>query len=685
MAAQEANAEASPFHEGELAIQQRYGVDEKIGAYALQAIRDHLIDQHRRFFEMLPLLLVGAVDRAGRPWASVLSGDPGFMQTPDPHHLRINASPLAGDPISDALLPGAKIGGLGVAFENRRRNRFAATVASRDDSGLTLEIEQSFGNCPQYILSRVPVASVETNPAPPETLSVLDDDARALISRSDTFFIATAAPANQNRDIRYGADVSHRGGKPGFVRVAADGIITVPDFAGNQHFNTLGNLMLDPRAGLLFVDFVSGDLLYLTGAVDIDFDSPEIQAFQGAERLWHFMLDEAVRLRGALPLRYGGGEASPNSLITGDWQQAHARIEAEKLRNSWRPWRIERIVDESATIRSFYLEPTGGNGRPSFKAGQFVPIRLDVPGHGLMTRTYTVSSAPEDKQLRISVKRDGVFSNHLHGLGEGASLQAQAPRGAFTIDTTTRRPAVMISAGIGITPMISMMRHTLVEGLRTRHTRPIWFIHAAKSRAARAFFDEAAAVLNSTEDFRSLWLLSQPEPDAEAGVDHHLVGRLQIEHLKRWLPFDDYDFYLCGPAGFVQDIYDDLRDLNIADDRILAESFGPSSLQRRADRGADEAPKPSGQAEVTFAISGRKVNWTPEAGTLLELAEANGMTPEFGCRAGGCGSCAVKLMKGQVKYLSEPTAPIGPSEALICCAVPDATADGPTVELELAL
>ena len=316
----------TPFHEGEIAIQRRYGVTDRIGAFARHAVRDHLTEQHRAFFPMLPFVVLGSVDPDGRPWASILGGPAGFLSTPDERHLRVAVRPVQGDPLERSLRPGARIGGLGIQFETRRRNRFTARIAEVDGAGFTLAIDQSFGNCPQYILARAPAGATVTRCALPERLAGLDEEARAMIRTADTFFVATAAPADG--DLRHGADVSHRGGKPGFVRVDADGTLAIPDFAGNRHFNTLGNLLLNPRAGLVFADFASGDMLLLTGTAEIDFDGPEVRAFAGAERLWRFRAGEGLRLRGALPVSFAGGEASPNSLRTGDWAAAAAALEA---------------------------------------------------------------------------------------------------------------------------------------------------------------------------------------------------------------------------------------------------------------------------------------------------------------------------------------------------------------------
>ena len=231
----------NPFHKGEQAIQRRYGVAERMGEIGARVIRDFMPDQHRAFFAQLPYILLSVVGDDGWPRASFLTGQPGFVQSPDARTLVIEAD-LARDPNRAALRAGALIGGLGIELHTRRRNRFTAHIAKIEGGKITLAIDHSFGNCPQYIQTRH-VQNTASAPDHHETehLGQLDEAASALVSRADTFFIATAAPLSADK-VRHGADVSHRGGKAGFVRLDDARHLTIPDFGGNRFFNTLGNL-----------------------------------------------------------------------------------------------------------------------------------------------------------------------------------------------------------------------------------------------------------------------------------------------------------------------------------------------------------------------------------------------------------------------------------------------------------
>jgi uncharacterized protein len=319
-----------PFHAGERALQQRLGVAERMLGVGQRVIRPFMPEQHRQFFAALPFVLVGAVDTLGRPWASILVRKPGFMHSPHDRQLNIAARAIPGDPIADGLRVGAPLGVLGIELQTRRRNRVNGRLLAVGDAGLSLAVEQAVGNCPQYIQGRdVEWARDASDRRPRSTLQLttLDADALRLISQADTLFVATLAPAAADEPAR-GADVSHRGGRAGFVKIEDQRTLLVPDFAGNNMFMTLGNLQLNARAGVLFIDFERGDLLSLTGHTALVWDSEELQAFDGAERAWRFHLDEAFWLRDAVPLRWRFRDWSPNTLATGQWDEVAAKLPA---------------------------------------------------------------------------------------------------------------------------------------------------------------------------------------------------------------------------------------------------------------------------------------------------------------------------------------------------------------------
>lgn len=299
----------TPFHPGELEAQARAGVFAR-GA----GIREFMPDQHRDFFALLPYLFVAGRDAEGWPIATVLAGEAGFVRSPTPTSLSIAALPAPGDPADTSLQTGGPIGLLGLDFQTRRRNRANGVIAARGATGFEVAVAQSFGNCAKYIQTRDP-QRVAANPDPVEALSGLDQAARQLIAEADTLFIASASQS--------GLDISHRGGRPGFVRIDGD-VLTVPDFNGNNYFNTLGNLLTEPRAALLFVDFARGGILQLQGETEIVWGGPELGLLEGAERLWRFRIARAWRRTGALPLRWSAADPAPTTLATGIWRAKEA-------------------------------------------------------------------------------------------------------------------------------------------------------------------------------------------------------------------------------------------------------------------------------------------------------------------------------------------------------------------------
>ena len=671
---------ASPWHPGELAIQQSIGVVARMDQPGRLFIRDAMPEQHRGFYAQLHTVVLGSVDAQGDAWATVRAGRAGFLRSPDPRTLHVALGRDAADPADAGMGDGDAIGLLGIDPMTRRRNRMNGTVR-RDPAdagpGFDITVAQSFGNCPQYIQSRSlrfvrdpAVASA----APAVEHAGLDARARTMVAAADTCYVASYIDGD---DGTRQVDVSHRGGKPGFVRVGDDGVLTIPDFSGNKFFMTLGNLLVNPRAGLLFIDPETGDMLQMTGEARVVLDGPEVAAFEGAERLWTFTPRRVIHRPDGLPLRWRMAPDgwSPSLAMTGSWLQAGQRLAAATRAGQWRPFRVARTVHESTTVRSLHLEPADGLAAAPSRPGQHLPVRLTLADGTRLARAYTLSTAPSDGHYRISVKKQGLASRHLHQLEEGAQIEVRAPAGGFTIDAAARRPAVLLAAGIGITPLLAMLRHIVHEGRRTRYLRPTWLFQAARTLDERPFDAEIATLVAAAQGgVRWVRALSQPGA-AQPGRDFEHAGRIDMALLQATLPFGDHDFYLCGPAAFMQATYDGLRALSVPDERIHAEAFGPSGLQRSSPGAAvaQALPPPATEpVRIVFTASGQEARWHPGDGSLLELAEARGLEPAFGCRGGSCGTCATRVLQGAVTYAARPSFAVPPGEALLCCAVPAA-------------
>lgn len=659
------------------------GVREQVEELGQRFIRDYLPDQHREFYAELPYLIVGSTDVSGRPWASIVVGERGFIQTPDARTMRIETRRIPGDPLGANLVDSAPLGILGIEFQTRRRNRVTARVTDFSDESLSLRVEQAFGNCPQYIQAREPVIAESLDALGQERPSIsfdrLGERARQIIESADNFFIATQY-VDDPRDPTQGSDVSHRGGKPGFVRIEDDRTLVFPDFSGNNHFNTIGNILLNPVAGLLFIDFENGDALYLTCRAEVVWDSDEKRAFTGAERLVRFTIDEGQLLEGSIPIRWKFVDYSPVLERTGSWLEVDAAIGMYKNGSHPRPYRVVRVAQESNVITSFYLAPDDDQPLGCHKAGQFLPVEFDL-GNEIVRRTYTISNAPNGEYYRLSIKRQpapdehtqpGLVSNYFHNnISIGSRIFAHSPRGQFTLTENPVRPVVFLSGGVGITPMISMLEELRDQSRGCGCERPVWFIHGAISSREHAFRDYVLQLANEWQCLKKHFAYTAPDPDDRLGRDYDSEGYITIDLLKSLLPLNDYEFYCCGPPAFMRNIYSGLKDLNVADERIHYEFFGPGTILLDSRPPPDTLIRQDAKPVVVrFARSDVEARWDANSGTLLDLAEAQGLSPLYSCRSGICATCTVKVIEGEVDYVNTPIDEPKRGTALICSAYP---------------
>lgn len=546
--------DTTPFHPGERIVQRRAGVAPELETWARNVVRPYLPDEHRAFYEGLPFLVAAARDARGRPWATLLTGSaagPGFVTTPDPRTLRIAARVARGDALGGALLAGADLGLLGIELATRRRNRVSGRVLDAGAAGLTVAVAQSYGNCPQYIHPRAwTPAAARPEPQAQRSTSLTPAQTR-WIEGADTFFLASGY-RGRGEAASYGMDASHRGGNPGFVKVEDARTLLWPDYAGNNYFNTIGNLLMNPRLGMLLVDFEGGHLLQLTGTAAIEWQSAAVRATPGAQRLVRVTIDEVVERRAALPLRW---------------------------RSLDRAYRSLQVVDkhrESADVASFVLASPDAGALPAFAPGQHLPLQLALPGQQqAVLRTYSLSAAADGRRYRISVKRepDGLASRHLHDrVAVGDRLNTGHPAGEFVLRDGTR-PVVLLSAGVGVTPMMSMLEALAGEA----EQRAVWFIHGARDGRHHPFAAAVRRLQASNPRLHVHASYSRPLPEDVPGRDHDHHGRVDGARLASLLPSPDVDVYLCGPLPFMSDLTGQLLRLGVPPAQIHAETFGPAS------------------------------------------------------------------------------------------------------------
>ncbi|MCG8382026.1 MAG: pyridoxamine 5'-phosphate oxidase family protein [Gammaproteobacteria bacterium] len=295
------NTTQEVWHAGELAAQARAGVKKKMSSIGPRVIRNYMPTEHREFFTSQSLVIVGSEDKKGDLWASPIFGHPGFIQSPTAKLLAIDTSAFYSHLVFPQLNIGHQVGLLGIDFETRRRNRLNGVVTEKNKHHISIKVQQSFGNCPQYIQQRRIEIQPQRGQITRTFLSSWSSRLREFIARADTCFIASAY-AVPHADESAGMDVSHRGGQPGFIGFDEHDRLTIPDYRGNFFFNTVGNLTEDPRAGLLFLDFSEGLIITLTMTAEVIWKTENPILCGGYERVIRLSLKGGYLIRNALPL-----------------------------------------------------------------------------------------------------------------------------------------------------------------------------------------------------------------------------------------------------------------------------------------------------------------------------------------------------------------------------------------------
>jgi ferredoxin-NADP reductase/ferredoxin len=339
----------------------------------------------------------------------------------------------------------------------------------------------------------------------------------------------------------------------------------------------------------------------------------------------------------------------------------------------FRPLRVAEIRRESATVSSFRLVPTDDGAGPRAAAGQYLTLRMRPdPDTPPLIRSYSLSDLPDERGYRISVKREGAGSRYMHDHVEvGDLLDVAAPRGSFVLREGTR-PVVLISAGVGATPVLAML-HALV---RERATRPVWWLHGARNRDEHAFGPEVDTLLTALPDAHRLVAYSRPAATDAPGSVYELPGRLDLAALEQAGVPTDADYYLCGPDGFMRAVGAALTARGVEPERVATEAFGVVPVHASGIAGAgDRAPHPPDGPPgtgptVTFARSNLAVAWDDRYPSLLDLTEACDVPVGFGCRNGTCHNCESGILAGTVSYSPDPLEMPPEGRLLVCCSRP---------------
>lgn len=345
--------------------------------------------------------------------------------------------------------------------------------------------------------------------------------------------------------------------------------------------------------------------------------------------------------------------------------------------NGTRKFRIEKKIPESADICSFHLVPHDGKPLPPFEPGQYLTFHLNIPGEPEpVVRCYSLSESPFVlDHYRVTIKRTppprgepdappGLVSAFFHDdLNEGDILDVGAPNGEFFLDRSKNTGVVLIGGGVGITPVLSML-NAICHSDSKRETH---FFYGVTNSREHIMRDHLKDLARTNDNVHLHICYSDPTEECVAGQDYDHAERVSVDLFKRTLRSNNFEYYICGPPPMMTAVETDLAEWGVPEDRFNKEAFGPDSVAPPAgdSAGADET-----SYELDFVKSGKKIKWTPSAGTILDFGRRNGIRMRSGCRAGSCGTCIMAVMSGDVKYLKEPGATHPDNTCLTCISVP---------------
>ncbi|GMQ88446.1 MAG: hypothetical protein BMS9Abin08_1692 [Gammaproteobacteria bacterium] len=601
---------SNPYHEGELAVQQRVNETE-MARMNSGAIDKTILAGALRFIEQQPMVVIGSVDPEGCVWVSTLFGSPGFLRARDDHTLEIDLSQprsAKDDPLWANLNENPSVGLLVIELGSRRRIRINGRASIVSDESIIIDVERAYPNCPKYIQRRdwkIPVAEVPLDEIASTQGKTLNDAQKALIASTDTFFVASAHPD-------HGVDASHRGGHPGFVQLVNNQQLRIPDFSGNSMFNTLGNFVSYPYAGLVFIDFERGRLLQLTGRPEIlwDLDDPNEET-GGTRRYWQF--DISGWQESTLPFRLDWELLDYSPFIP----ELVPGLGREIAADSALSLKVERIQFEAEHIKSFRFCALDGGLLPEFQPGSHLQVKVQLPDGGEAERHYSLLSDPNDREFyEIGVLaepggRGGSLYLHEQ-IHEGDVIESRAPKNEFPMAGSVNH-SILIAGGIGITPILSMLHRLASE-------RQSFEMHySARMVTEFAFRERIEQIAGDSARFY-------------ASRDPH-GQRLDLERVLS-TPRPGVHVYVCGPRRMISAV----REIAAAQDwpsvQIHFESFGVQPL-------ADDRPLRVHLAKSNITLT------VPAERTILDTLLEAGVDVPHDCKRGECTMCTTRVLDGE--------------------------------------
>ena len=595
----------NPFHEGELAVQNKLGVSDTARMNA-KVVSNRIPGGALSFISQQSMVIFGSIDKKDMIWSSAIFGEPGFISPTDESALEIDTSKLgmsSYDPLWKNIAHNNHIGMLIIELVSRRRLRINGRIEKLSETKYKILVDQAYPNCPKYIQRRHISRVYQLNKKSIEVSTngkKLSKYQMELISSADTFFVASA---HEDHNV----DASHRGGNPGFIQVISDKVICIPDYSGNSMFNTLGNFQSNPQAGLVFIDFYNKKFLQLTGEVKILWKIEGNEKETGGTcRYWKIKIDSWIESHIPFGIEWEYLDSSPFNPITVNQKPNELMLT------------VRKIKQESPHIKSFYLTDKNGNYLPGIEAGSHLKLKLGVGNHS-MVRHYSILSNPGERtHYQIAVleepnSRGGSKFMH-HQVQEGDELHCEIAVNNFQLNEKAKH-TILIAGGIGITPIYSMLQKL------TKDKQSLNLHYTAKYQSDFIFSDNIKVLADGDCQFYA---------SREGGL------RLNLDAILK-TPKNETHIYVCGPLRLINSAREISEKNGWNPDQIHFESFGSAP---------DENNK---EVKLHLAISELFLTVPADISILDYLLEKNIEIPHQ-CKRGECGLCTTKVLAGTPEH-----------------------------------
>lgn len=592
------------FHEGELQV-QTLAKESEIAQRNAAVVSQHIIQGALPFIAQQMMVVVSSISESGQIWTSILFGEPGFIQAPDDKTVLINPAQMikqSSDPLWRNIALNSEVGLLIIELSTRRRLRVNGNINKRPDGQFTISVAQSYPNCPKYIQRRQPSLSEKalTYETPlPKTGTTFTQEQETLIANADSFFVGSGVIGHHN-------DASYRGGEPGFVNILSSHQLVIPDYKGNSMFNTLGNFQSNPHAGLVFIDFENSKLVQMTGKAKVLWDQQDdINQTGGTKRYWQFDLTNWQETTLPKEIHWSFFDYSPHN------------PKAETIKNV--ALKVVKTEQLSERIKLFRFTDKNGGLLPAFEPGAHLPIEIQLPAEKIKRHYSIISSSDDNRFYEIAVqqeKQGSGGSNYLHEhLNVGDEINSSPPKNEFSL-TSKGKHHVLIAGGIGITPILSLLRDL------SERKESFELHYSVKHEKDVVFAKEIWHLAGDKAHF----YITQGENAQRLDIHSLLAEKNKQNHI-----------YMCGPTGLLTEIKDQAEQKGWQETHLHYESFGA------AIQSTNKA------IEVKLKKSGKVIVIDPKE-TILEGLLAAKVSVPFECKRGECGMCSTEYVDGTPEH-----------------------------------